>query len=204
MEATATPNELGTAAVPLIAGVIWGFWVVADSAQFSAIVTESCDPRYVGTALTLQLAAGFVLTVFTIFLVPIVRDGAGREPPTARAVYVAFIAAFAIAGLAQPAMADDGDWMSVERIRAELIGRTLEMRRMGMTMALTFAEDGTTRAESPVFSVDGTWTLEGNALCVTSDSGPMKGERCSRYRALGDTRYENEQGRTLTLAEGEG
>ncbi len=56
------------------AGLVWGFWVVADSAQFSTIVTEVTDPRYVGTALTVQLAAGFVLTVFTIFLVPVVRD----------------------------------------------------------------------------------------------------------------------------------
>lgn len=63
--------------LPLAAGLVWGFWVVADSAQFSAIVTESCDPRYIGTALTMQLAAGFVLTVFTIFLVPVVRDAAG-------------------------------------------------------------------------------------------------------------------------------
>ncbi|MFV2039637.1 MAG: MFS transporter, partial [Acidimicrobiales bacterium] len=58
-------------------GLVWGFWVVADSAQFSTIVTEVVDPRYVGTALTLQLAAGFVLTVFTIFLVPVVRDAHG-------------------------------------------------------------------------------------------------------------------------------
>ncbi|MFK8025761.1 MAG: MFS transporter [Ilumatobacter sp.] len=63
--------------VPVLAGLVWGFWVIADSAQFSAIVSESCDQRYVGTALTLQLAAGFVLTVFTIFLVPVVRDAAG-------------------------------------------------------------------------------------------------------------------------------
>lgn len=56
-------------------GLVWGFWVVADSAQFSTIVTENADQRYVGTALTLQLALGFVLTVFTIFLVPVVRDG---------------------------------------------------------------------------------------------------------------------------------
>jgi MFS family permease len=61
----------------LAAGVVWGFWVVADSAQFSAIVTEAVDPRYVGTALTVQLATGFTLTVFTIFLVPIVRDAFG-------------------------------------------------------------------------------------------------------------------------------
>lgn len=55
-------------------GLFWGYWVVADSAQFSTIVTEVVDPRYVGTALTVQLAVGFTLTVFTIFLVPIVRD----------------------------------------------------------------------------------------------------------------------------------
>jgi MFS family permease len=58
----------------LMSGLIWGFWVVADSAQFSTIVTEVVDAESVGTALTLQLAIGFVLTVLTIFLVPVVRD----------------------------------------------------------------------------------------------------------------------------------
>ncbi len=64
------------APTPLVVGIglVWGFWVVADSAQFSTIVTEVVEPRYVGTALTIQLSAGFVLTVFTIFLVPVVRD----------------------------------------------------------------------------------------------------------------------------------
>lgn len=59
------------------AGLVWGFWVVADSAQFSTIVTEVSDRSYVGTALTMQLAIGFVLTVFTIFLVPVIRDAHG-------------------------------------------------------------------------------------------------------------------------------
>ena len=67
------------APLPIVigAGLVWGFWVVADSAQFSTIVTEVTDPDYIGTALTVQLAAGFILTVFTIFLVPIIRDGYG-------------------------------------------------------------------------------------------------------------------------------
>jgi MFS family permease len=67
------------APVPIVvgAGLVWGFWVVADSAQFSTIVTEVIDAAYVGTALTMQLAIGFVLTVFTIFLVPVVRDAHG-------------------------------------------------------------------------------------------------------------------------------
>ena len=36
-----------------------------------AIVIEVADQSYVGTAVTLQLAVGFVLTVVTIWLVPI-------------------------------------------------------------------------------------------------------------------------------------
>jgi MFS family permease len=58
----------------LALGLVWGTTVVADSAQFSAAVTETADPAYVGTAVTVQLAVGFTLTVATIWLVPIVRD----------------------------------------------------------------------------------------------------------------------------------
>ncbi len=50
--------------------IIWGFAVVADSAQFSAAVTELTDPRYVGTALTVQTALGFLLTLISIALIP--------------------------------------------------------------------------------------------------------------------------------------
>jgi MFS family permease len=55
-------------------GVLWGVAVIADSAQFSAMVTELADQAYVGTALTVQLAVGFSLTVVTIWLVPLLRD----------------------------------------------------------------------------------------------------------------------------------
>ena len=51
-------------------GVLWGISVVGDSAQFSTLVTEHADPRYVGTAVTLQLAVGFTLTIVTIWLLP--------------------------------------------------------------------------------------------------------------------------------------
>lgn len=55
-------------------GLVWGFTVVADSAQFSAIVTEVADQSYVGTALTMQVAVGFTVTVVTIWLIPVVED----------------------------------------------------------------------------------------------------------------------------------
>lgn len=50
--------------------LVWGFFVVADSAQFSAMVTEVAPAHAVGTALTLQTSLGFLLTMVTIQMVP--------------------------------------------------------------------------------------------------------------------------------------
>ena len=50
--------------------LLWGVSVVADSAQFSACVAEVAPREYVGTALTVQTASGFLLTMLTIHLVP--------------------------------------------------------------------------------------------------------------------------------------
>ena len=47
---------------------VWGFSVVADSAQFSAVVTEVAPRHAVGTALTLQTSLGFLLTAATIWM----------------------------------------------------------------------------------------------------------------------------------------
>jgi len=60
--------------------LFWGFAVVADSAQFSAAVSELCDPAYVGTALTMQTALGFLLTTATIRLVPWTLERFGWGP----------------------------------------------------------------------------------------------------------------------------
>ncbi len=49
--------------------LVWGAAVVADSAQFSTIVSEVSDRRYVGTALTVQTAIGFLLTVVSLRVV---------------------------------------------------------------------------------------------------------------------------------------
>ncbi len=48
--------------------LVWGFTIVADSAQFSAVVTEVAPAHAVGTALTLQTSAGFLLTAASIWL----------------------------------------------------------------------------------------------------------------------------------------
>ena len=57
--------------------MVWGFAVVADSAQFSALVSEHAPRDHVGTALTLQTCVGFLLTMVTIELLPRVADYIG-------------------------------------------------------------------------------------------------------------------------------
>ena len=71
-----SPLIFGRGEILLLAlAVVWGYFVVADSAQFSALVTESVPPHAVGTALTLQTSAGFLLTMLSIQLVPpLVRE----------------------------------------------------------------------------------------------------------------------------------
>ena len=59
--------------------LIWGFAIVADSAQFSAAVSELCQKEYTGTALTLQTSLGFLLTLVTIRLVPTLEGSLGWE-----------------------------------------------------------------------------------------------------------------------------
>ena len=55
----------------------WGFFVIADSAQFSVLVTESVPAHAVGTALMIQTCVGFLLTTLTIQLVPPVVGAVG-------------------------------------------------------------------------------------------------------------------------------
>ena len=63
----------------LVLAIIWGATVVADSAQFSACVTEYGDPRYLGTALTLQTCIGFLITTISIRMMPLLVERVGWE-----------------------------------------------------------------------------------------------------------------------------
>lgn len=62
-----------------IVALVWGLVVVADSAQFSACVSELCEPAYTGTALTLQTSMGFLLTLFTIRIIPTLVEAVGWQ-----------------------------------------------------------------------------------------------------------------------------
>ncbi|MEO5936358.1 MAG: hypothetical protein ABIP81_04010, partial [Terriglobales bacterium] len=63
----------------VVLALFWGISISADSAQFSTIVTEVSDRRYVGTALTLQTALGFLLTVVSIRVTAYIGHHAGWD-----------------------------------------------------------------------------------------------------------------------------
>jgi predicted MFS family arabinose efflux permease len=65
--------------VLVLLAVVWGFSVVADSAQFSALIAEFSPRTHVGTAFTLQTCAGFLLTTVTIQLLPLVASTYGWQ-----------------------------------------------------------------------------------------------------------------------------
>lgn len=67
----------GPAWVFTLIALIWGATVVADSAQFSAAVTELSDQSLVGSALAFQMGVGFVITILMIWLTPIVAATLG-------------------------------------------------------------------------------------------------------------------------------
>lgn len=63
--------------VVVAVGLVWGFWVIPDSAQFSVLITEVADQRYIGSMLTLQMACGYIVTVPIVWLTPLMQESSG-------------------------------------------------------------------------------------------------------------------------------
>jgi len=65
------------AAIVAAIALLWGALVIADSGQFSAAMSELAERDYVGTALTTQVAVGFLVSAVTVQLVPVVAAALG-------------------------------------------------------------------------------------------------------------------------------
>lgn len=63
----------------IILSFIWGCSVIADSAQFSAALTEMTDQDYIGTSLTFQMCVGYSITIISINIIPILEKMLGWE-----------------------------------------------------------------------------------------------------------------------------
>ncbi len=70
----AIPAFGGSAYLMTAIVILWGIFVIADSAQFSALVADYAPPEQAGALLTLQTALGFGLTVLTVQIAPVIAD----------------------------------------------------------------------------------------------------------------------------------
>ncbi len=79
--------------------LIWGIAVIADSAQFSTIISEVSDKNYVGTALTCQVALGFLLTALVIRLMAAIASHYGWNWALASMALGPLLGIWAMSGL---------------------------------------------------------------------------------------------------------
>src|SRR5215472_10397443 len=85
--------------VLLLVSLIWGIAVIADSAQFSAIISEVAEKSYMGTALTLQTALGFLLTALVIRLMAAIASRFGWQVAVASMALGPVLGIWAMTGL---------------------------------------------------------------------------------------------------------
>ena len=67
----------GPPALTILCVILWGAFVIPDSAQFSAMVADAATPERAGSLLALQTALGFMLTAFTVQATPMVAAAIG-------------------------------------------------------------------------------------------------------------------------------
>lgn len=67
--------------VPVL--LVWGVGVIADSAQFSALIADHAPDGTAGTLLTMQTCQGFLLTFLVVQAAPLLADAVGWRPVVA-------------------------------------------------------------------------------------------------------------------------
>ncbi|MCF6198562.1 MAG: hypothetical protein L3J67_04050 [Hyphomicrobiaceae bacterium] len=108
-----------------------------------------------------------------------------------------------LSALATAALPSSPSWasdiLSKQQIATEIIGKTLNAKRMGMSVKIFYKKDGTVKMHFPIFSGAGTWKYKGDGICMMLTSGPKKGKTCLTFEHLGGNKYRNSEGIEFTI-----
>jgi MFS family permease len=86
----------GPAGLTFALFVLWGIAVIPDSAQFSALVADFAPPEWTGSLMTFQTALGFLLTVATVQVSPVIAYAFGWPALLAALAIGPFFGVFAM------------------------------------------------------------------------------------------------------------
>jgi hypothetical protein len=92
-----------------------------------------------------------------------------------------------------------GEILNKEQISKKIIGKTLDAKRMGISVKILYKTDGTVKMKFPIFSGAGTWKYNGDGICMLITSGPKKGKTCVTFEHLGGNKYRNSEGIEFTI-----
>ena len=100
----------------------------------------------------------------------------------------------AVSTMAGPTMT-----LTKERISSEIIGKTLDAKRLGLPVRILYKRDQSVTMKFAIMSGAGTWSYSHNGICMLLTSGPRKGKTCVTFEHLGDNRYRNSEGIIFTV-----
>ena len=90
--------------------------------------------------------------------------------------------------------------LTKERISSEIIGNTLDARRLGLPVRILYKRDQSVTMKFAIMSGAGTWSYSDNGICMLLTSGPRKGKTCVTFEHLGGNKYRNSEGIVFTVA----
>lgn len=86
-----------------------------------------------------------------------------------------------------------------QSIRALVTGETLSVRRNGLTMRLTLNADGSAQGRMGPMQQTGSWSVEGDQLCIDMPRRPANFDRCQTLEQFSANRLQGSNGLVLTI-----
>ncbi len=90
--------------------------------------------------------------------------------------------------------------LTKDQISSQIIGKTLNAKRMGMRVIIHYNKDGSVSMKAPLFTGTGSWVYQDDGICMDLKTGPRRGKTCVTFEQLGDNKYKNSEGIEFTVS----